>query len=428
MKMAMGLSVAAIVACAGSAMAQSLVNEVNGVTLFGQAYRVQRFNYGTDVQIPDLRNLGGFIAPIEAEGTTFFGRDGRGVAQILLSTRDGDNTIFNPVSFDHYIVAVDLNTDVDGNITGIAWNRTLVVTDSALLASNTPWTAAPRGLTINTGTTGLGAGGNIVVSRARAFAFSTTAANPAVSLIPGGDFAMSPNANNEDMAFVASRNEFWSVWQPASRIVRHTTTGTFAGDFVFSGARDLSLVANNGKGITFVPAGAANMPPALQGPNGVVIVGLDDLQPGLEVYRVGVGADPASTFVAREKLTTDDIGGGDGSNSLLDMNACGLPLQIESLTVDPVTGRIFLTNQGDNFDCNWLFILTPVVGTSCPACPADFDGNGEIEPIDVRAFFTAFRDENACADIDGNGELEPLDVRAFFGIFRNPGTDPDCPA
>jgi hypothetical protein len=72
-------------------------------------------------------------------------------------------------------------------------------------------------------------------------------------------------------------------------------------------------------------------------------------------------------------------------------------------------------------------LSTDCGGPSCPACPADFDNNGEVEPIDVRAFFNAFRAEDACADIDGNGELEPIDVRAFFNVFRNPGTDPDCP-
>jgi hypothetical protein len=66
-------------------------------------------------------------------------------------------------------------------------------------------------------------------------------------------------------------------------------------------------------------------------------------------------------------------------------------------------------------------------GPTCPACPADFDGNGEIEPVDIRAFFDAFRGENPCADVDGNGEIEPLDVRSFFAVYRDPSLDPECP-
>jgi hypothetical protein len=66
-------------------------------------------------------------------------------------------------------------------------------------------------------------------------------------------------------------------------------------------------------------------------------------------------------------------------------------------------------------------------GPTCPQCPADFDGNGEIEPVDIRAFFDAFRGENPCADVDGNNEIEPLDVRAFFAVYRNPALDPECP-
>lgn len=108
-----------------------------------------------------------------------------------------------------------------------------------------------------------------------------------------------------------------------------------------------------------------------------------------------------------------------------------------SATVTLVAGqaiRIFVGTQGfTGLPCSagnneyTLAVSGPNCG-GCPACPADFDGNGEIEPIDIRAFFDAFRNEEACADVDGNGELEPIDVRAFFEVFRNPGTDPDCPA
>lgn len=59
--------------------------------------------------------------------------------------------------------------------------------------------------------------------------------------------------------------------------------------------------------------------------------------------------------------------------------------------------------------------------TSLPAtlfvCIADWDCNGEVEPLDVRAFFNAYRDGEA--DVDGNGETEPLDVRAFFDAYRS---------
>jgi hypothetical protein len=51
-----------------------------------------------------------------------------------------------------------------------------------------------------------------------------------------------------------------------------------------------------------------------------------------------------------------------------------------------------------------------------PPCPADWDGNGEVEPLDIRAFFDDYR--NGQADFDGNGETEPLDIRFFFDAYR----------
>jgi hypothetical protein len=49
-------------------------------------------------------------------------------------------------------------------------------------------------------------------------------------------------------------------------------------------------------------------------------------------------------------------------------------------------------------------------------CIADWDRNGEVEPVDVRAFFEAFRNGNA--DANGDGETDPLDIRFFFDRSR----------
>lgn len=51
-----------------------------------------------------------------------------------------------------------------------------------------------------------------------------------------------------------------------------------------------------------------------------------------------------------------------------------------------------------------------------PSCIGDWDGNGEVEPVDIRAFFDAYRAGEA--DADGNGETEPLDIRVFFDAYR----------
>lgn len=51
-----------------------------------------------------------------------------------------------------------------------------------------------------------------------------------------------------------------------------------------------------------------------------------------------------------------------------------------------------------------------------PACPADWDGNGELEPLDITAFFADYRAGEA--DFDGNGETEPVDISSFFAAYR----------
>lgn len=49
-------------------------------------------------------------------------------------------------------------------------------------------------------------------------------------------------------------------------------------------------------------------------------------------------------------------------------------------------------------------------------CISDWDRNGEIEPVDVRFFYEAFR--NGAADTNGDGETDPLDIRFFFDRTR----------
>jgi uncharacterized protein (TIGR03118 family) len=49
-------------------------------------------------------------------------------------------------------------------------------------------------------------------------------------------------------------------------------------------------------------------------------------------------------------------------------------------------------------------------------CLADWDANGEVEPVDIQAFFNAYRAGDA--DADGNGETEPVDITTFFVAYR----------
>jgi murein tripeptide amidase MpaA len=54
------------------------------------------------------------------------------------------------------------------------------------------------------------------------------------------------------------------------------------------------------------------------------------------------------------------------------------------------------------------------------ACPvtADFNDDGEVDPLDIRDFLAAYRAGDPLADFDGSGEVEPVDVRDFFAAYR----------
>jgi len=96
----------------------------------------------------------------------------------------------------------------------------------------------------------------------------------------------------------------------------------------------------------------------------------------------------------------------------------GLALQLESLTFDSATGTLFLTNQGDAFTQNFLWVLAPTAIT----CRPDLDGDGELTIFDFLAFQNAFDDMDPVADFDDDGEFTIFDFLAFQNAF-----DAGCP-
>ena len=65
--------------------------------------------------------------------------------------------------------------------------------------------------------------------------------------------------------------------------------------------------------------------------------------------------------------------------------------------------------------------LTSAAATLTVICPADYDGNGRIEPADVNAFvnvwFTSLQQSSLGGDYDGNGRIEPADINAFVNAW-----------
>lgn len=57
----------------------------------------------------------------------------------------------------------------------------------------------------------------------------------------------------------------------------------------------------------------------------------------------------------------------------------------------------------------------------CPACAADYNGDGLITEDDVRTFAADFEDAIDCADIDGDGAFGSSDVAMFFDLYEAAG-------
>jgi hypothetical protein len=86
-----------------------------------------------------------------------------------------------------------------------------------------------------------------------------------------------------------------------------------------------------------------------------------------------------------------------------------------------VPGSIFGLASGDNMDA---MDLVPLVNDSAEdtinamvPCPADFNGDGNIDTLDVLAFLNAWADRSADADFNGDGAVDTLDILDFFNSW-----------
>lgn len=99
----------------------------------------------------------------------------------------------------------------------------------------------------------------------------------------------------------------------------------------------------------------------------------------------------------------------------------------DSSTLSPSDAFYLLINQGgapqEQLDAAaaWIQAQIDGNGNACPACAADFDGNGGVDGGDLGAFFAAFEAGDACADVDANGGVDGGDLGAFFAAFESGG-------
>jgi hypothetical protein len=410
------LALLALAGTASSAQAQTTVS------LFGKQYSVQRFDYYQQVQWPSPFVSGTTTRLTEVEGTYFVG---------------GDKMYFSSDALGEVFLGEPKNQVIEArltfsgpNITGLEYVRTLVTSDP------TPpdfFNLDVAGVTINPTSTGRGAGGNLVLSTSEGFLefFGVQPSNlgqqlgAPVSLAGAGlavdceDLVFVPAFGVREAAFYTMNQEF------PSQAVRVEIDGTIKAQSalppgikaVFPIAADVP----NGpgplmpKGMTYIPD-APNFPASIRIPGGVLIVACDNDLPGLQAF------DFDGNLVGYAPLTADGTSEGP---SLLPLGDCFNQIQIESMSVDPATGRLFLTNQGSGDTCNIIWILTPLPSGCNPADIADNGSNagsdGCVDNGDFSLFISQFF--NSSIQAGCTGATNPCAASDIADNGSNPGAD-----
>ena len=100
-----------------------------------------------------------------------------------------------------------------------------------------------------------------------------------------------------------------------------------------------------------------------------------------------------------DKLTADDGVGYD---------YFGLGVKVQADTV--LVGSSFDDDAGSQSGSAYLFKIAP-------SCPADFNGDGSVNTLDVLGFLNAWAAGDASADFNGDGTVNTLDVLAFLNAW-----------
>jgi hypothetical protein len=394
--------IATLCALAGLANA-AVADDLGSITLFGQAYTVQRFDYSAITWEDPL--LPGFdLNLIEVEGAHYLGND-----RILLSTDAMDALL----SLKNWVIRARIVRDGSGAATGLAYEATVLANDPFVIGYG-GFDLSPCGVTINTSGDGLASDGNLLIGDSEENGVDGYSISTGTYLgeWSGGSF----NDSFDDLVYVPTDGLVHTINEDGEKIVRFTTSGEYVSDSPTPGMTVLNAgaIAGSPKGMTFLPDSDV-VPDAIRDAGGSILVTLDDDNPGLQVY----GLD--GTVLATEPLTDDPING--GTTLLALESSCGNPLQLEAAAFDAETGTIFLINEGDFFDCNSFFILTPV-----SSCPSDVNGDTESDIVDFLDFFDSFgvceNQPAPCAgasgvDADFNGDtlVDILDFLDFFDAF-----------
>jgi len=87
-----------------------------------------------------------------------------------------------------------------------------------------------------------------------------------------------------------------------------------------------------------------------------------------------------------------------------------------------IGGVVVSAAKSGPFDVAWVRF---VCAGSCPwelsQCPADADGDDDVDSDDVVAFFALFEEGETCCDQDNDDDADSDDVARFFQLFESGG-------
>ncbi len=347
------------------------------IELFGQVYKVQRFDYFDEVRYPDPIDPNYEVGLIEVEGAHYLGNN-----RLLMTTDEMDAFL----SYKNHIVEVQLDTDASGTITGLSYVglRVLNDPDDPNLGG---FDLDPGGVTINTSAdpNDLAYGGDLLFSDTEIDVIRGYLAEPndiynhAENLL--GTWDCKPqNSDPEDLEYVPdpndpNRGELFTVYQGDNyeSVEIFKADGTWIRRFFIGKTYASDPTRGDPKGIVYLPD-ESTFPTMFHGLGGVVLIALDDVGPGLEAYKIDA-AD--ANQISHEPL--EDPNG----DPLLDPGN-DYAMQLESLAADPATGRLFLVQQGDwsglsLYDSMYMWVLSPIRGLDLSINKTDY-GTVAISP------------------------------------------------
>lgn len=144
------------------------------------------------------------------------------------------------------------------------------------------------------------------------------------------------------------------------------------------------------------------------GPDNAEFLWRDTPYTGWDAYRAGTGNDPASRFADPHFVTE----GGSPDLHLREASPCrdgGAADAVPATSVfdtdgEPRVQGVRVDQGSDEF--------------TDPDCTADFNGDGEVNTIDVLAFLNAWAAGDPTADCDGSGSINTIDVLCFLNVWN----------